>query len=601
LPLVCVVACCFVRLFRCCCRTVALSPSHPPFTPRAHRSPRCATHHKHRPSTALARPMALSVLFTLLALCSSQTTSPTTSSSPTPTPSCSASPGYFCSGGSALICPVGAYCAGGSALNVSCYPVTACTVIGLSAQPPCYWNVSTLAGNSSARFAEGFHSCFNQPYGVGVASDGSIVIGDAINNLVRSLSTSGFSSTVAGTGLPAHTNGIGTAAAFSYVSGVAIDGSGNVYLGDRNNNAIRKITAGGMVSTLGGSSAGFAEGVGASARFSWPIGVAATANGTVFVADFYNHRIRAISPVGQVSTLAGNGSGMLVNGVGTSACFSRPYGVAVDTFSTVYVADSSNHCIRMVASGGATATLAGTGTAGFLNGAGSAATFSSPVGIAVDRGLTVYVVERAYTVRSISGGWVKTIAGMSGSSGRVDGFGASSRFAFFASSITVDALGNLVASDATTIRQLSCVPCPASYYCISGAPALCPAGSYCPLNSVNPILCPKGTFSSAGTPNCALCPAGTFSAATGSTSCPQCIGGHFCPAGTSSWARFNCGRGSYCPGGSGAPTPCPYQVPPPGGWAHLQVQGPAFLVETAHCLNHCFWNFTSGDGVLSKC
>jgi hypothetical protein len=97
---------------------------------------------------------------------------------------------------------------------------------------------------------------------------------------------------------------------------------------------------------------------------------------------------------------------------------------------------------------------------------------------------------------------------------------------------------------------------------------VCPAGSFCPLGSQNASLCP---------------------------------GGHFCPAGTSSWANLNCGRGNYCPDGSSAPTPCPYQVPPSGGWGALQVQGPAFLVETAHCLNHCFWNFTSGDGMLSKC
>ena len=146
-----------------------------------------------------------------------------------------------------------------------------------------------------------------------------------------------------------------------------------------------------------------------------------------------------------------------------------------------------------------------------------------------------------------------------------------------------------------------CVPCPASFYCFSGLPVICPAGSYCPLSSINATLCPKGFYSNAGASTCTPCLSGTFAPATGSTSCQKCPGGHFCPAGTSSWAYLNCGRGNYCPDGSGAPTPCPYQVPPTGGWGALQVQGPAFLVETAHCLNHCFWNFTSGDGMLSKC
>jgi hypothetical protein len=148
-----------------------------------------------------------------------------------------------------------------------------------------------------------------------------------------------------------------------------------------------------------------------------------------------------------------------------------------------------------------------------------------------------------------------------------------------------------------------CTLCPKGFYSNSGDSncTLCPKGSYSNSGASNCTLCPKGSYSNTGAANCTLCSAGTFASKTGSTSCQQCPGGHYCPAGTSSWARLNCGRGNYCPDGSGAPTSCPYQVPPTGGWGDLQVQGPAFLVETAHCLNHCFWNFTSGDGMLSKC
>ena len=131
---------------------------------------------------------------------------------------------------------------------------------------------------------------------------------------------------------------------------------------------------------------------------------------------------------------------------------------------------------------------------------------------------------------------------------------------------------------------------PSGFLVLSSTPTLTES----PTQSATPSATPSFT------PSATNCPAGTFTA-TGSTSCRQCPGGHYCPPGTSSWAHFNCGRGNYCPYGSGAPTPCPYQVPPTGGWGALRVQGPAFLVETAHCLNHCFWNFTSGDGVLSKC
>jgi hypothetical protein len=141
--------------------------------------------------------------------------------------------------------------------------------------------------------------------------------------------------------------------------------------------------------------------------------------------------------------------------------------------------------------------------------------------------------------------------------------------------------------------------CPASYYCSSGTPVLCPAGSFCPLASIDAILCPAGSYSAAGASSCSPCTPGTFSSLPGTATCRSCPGGHYCPAGTSLWADFNCGRGSFCPDGSSAPLPCPSEVPPSGGWGALQVQGPAFLVETALCLGHCFWD-ASADA-LSKC
>ena len=198
-------------------------------------------------------------------------------------------------------------------------------------------------------------------------------------------------------------------------------------------------------------------------------------------------------------------------------------------------------------------------------------------------------------------GLVTTIAGSV--CGYANGFGTSAWFSGTGSVAVV--YGNIYIGDASYLRLLTCVPCPVSHYCFSGGPVICPSGSYCPMNSINPTPCPAGTYSAvtgaATDATCTPCAAGTFISATGSSSCQQCPGGHYCPAGTSTWARRNCGRGNYCPDGSGAPTPCPYHVPPTGGWGALKVQGPAFLFETARCLNHCFWNFTSGDGMLSKC
>lgn len=132
-----------------------------------------------------------------------------------------------------------------------------------------------------------------------------------------------------------------------------------------------------------------------------------------------------------------------------------------------------------------------------------------------------------------------------------------------------------------------------------------PPGSYCALFYGDSTPCAAGSFQNlSGALSCTLCPGGTYSEQSGAVSisaCQPCPGGHYCPSNTSSWARLNCGRGNFCPVASGAPTPCPFQVPPSGGWGALQVQGPAFLVETARCQNQCYWNATSGDGVLSRC
>ena len=132
-----------------------------------------------------------------------------------------------------------------------------------------------------------------------------------------------------------------------------------------------------------------------------------------------------------------------------------------------------------------------------------------------------------------------------------------------------------------------------SSYCLHTDSCIsCPVGYYCPINTMNATL------------NLTICPPGTYRAVAGGavlSDCRPCPGGHYCPSGTSSWARFNCGRGNYCPEGSGAPTSCPYQVPPSDGWGAVLAQGPAFLLETAQCLNHCFWNLTTGEGLLSKC
>ena len=236
--------------------------------------------------------------------------------------------------------------------------------------------------------------------------------------------------TLAGSGVTGFADGTGTAAQFNYPSGVAIDSSGTVYVADFFNNRIRKITPAGVVTTLAGSGvAGFADGNGTAAQFFYPTGVAVDSSGTVYVADSYNHRIRKITPAGVVTTLAGSGVAGFADGTGTAAQFYNPQGVVVDSSGTMYVADSGNHRIRKITSAGVVTTLAGSGVAGFADGTGAAAQISGPAGVAVDSSGTVYVADTGdHRIRKItSAGVVTTLAG-SGAASFADGTGAAAQF-----------------------------------------------------------------------------------------------------------------------------------------------------------------------------
>ena len=411
--------------------------------------------------------------------------------------------------------------------------------------------------------------------GVVANSSGFLFVSDCSGHRIRLISPDGLVSTLAGSGTPSFSDGVGTAASFNTPSGLAVWGN-NLYVCDYLNQRIRVVASNGSVTTMIGNGVlGSIDGLGTSATVFNPRDLAVNTSGYLFLANDGGNNIRIISTLtNAVTTFPASG-------------FSNPFGVDIDQNGVLYVGDRMNNRVASVNPGAVV----------------SIATGFSPYGVAYARNGILFVASPLqYRVIAIntSSLTLTTIAGVSGSSGMLNGYGTAAKF-LAPATVTVDNIGVVYVGDGTAVRQLTCVPCPASYYCFSGAPVLCPGGSSCPLSSINSTLCPIGTYSNAGASKCTLCPNGTYTSATGSTSCQQCPGGHYCPAGTSSWTQLNCGRGNYCPDGSGAPTPCPFQVPPAGGWGALQVQGPAFLVETAYCLNHCFWNFTSGDGVLSKC
>jgi hypothetical protein len=146
------------------------------------------------------------------------------------------------------------------------------------------------------------------------------------------------------------------------------------------------------VTTLAGSGTGaFADGSGAMAGFYWPTGIAADGNGNAFVADTFNNRIRKIAPDGVVTTLAGSGTAGYADGTGVSARFNGPTNIAVDGNGNIYVTDYYNNRIRKIDQGGIVTTLAGSGSNGFADGIGVTARFNNPRGLAVDESGNIYV------------------------------------------------------------------------------------------------------------------------------------------------------------------------------------------------------------------
>jgi sugar lactone lactonase YvrE len=182
-----------------------------------------------------------------------------------------------------------------------------------------------------------------------------------------------------------------------YAYGVAVDTIGeaaNVYVSNFGTYQIGHITPSGDMIPLAGNGIGSTNGPGYAAKFDGPAGIAFDIVGNIYVADKYNNVIRKISSSGVVTTFAGDGSVGSDNGVGTTAAsFTNPTGVAVDKAGNVYVADQGNNLIRKISPAGAVSWLAGTGQIGSANGPGYAASFNHPSGVAVDDSGNVYVAD----------------------------------------------------------------------------------------------------------------------------------------------------------------------------------------------------------------
>ncbi len=327
--------------------------------------------------------------------------------------------------------------------------------------------VTTLAGTAGQAGgldAQGSAARFSNPFGLAVNSNGDVLVADTYNNAIRKVTSSGAVTTLAGLTRTGSADGAGSVARFNNPLGAATDASGNVYVVDYGNDTIRKITSAGVVSTLAGTAgvAGSADGTGAAASFTGPGGLATDSAGNIYVAETENNLIRKITPTGVVTTLAGapgtsnDGSD---DGTGAAASFKGPGAPVVDSAGNVYVTDGGNNTIRKITPAGEVTTFAGTaGSQGSADGTGASASFNAPSGLAIDGSGNLYVTDSGnHTIRKITPeGVVTTLAGTAGLSGTNDGTGVEARFNS-PQGVVSDSAGNLYVADTEnqTIRKIT--------------------------------------------------------------------------------------------------------------------------------------------------
>jgi NHL repeat len=294
--------------------------------------------------------------------------------------------------------------------------------------------VTTVAGDGKAGFVNGQDTLaeFNGPTGIAIDARRNLYVGDNGNFAIRKISPSGIVSTFVGTGGSGFQDGPQATAKIGGPEGIAFDLNWNLYVAD-DANLIQEIMPDGYTTALAGRGGtglvneGYLDGLTFNAEFDNPASVAIGQDGTVYVADSRNARIRKIY-AGVVSTVAGNGINGLLDGPAASAEFYYPTGIAIDKEGTLFVTDLYNYCVREIKSGNVK-TLAGTKKMGFVNGAGNVAEFNYLHGIAVDSAGNVYVADgyNACIRKITADGIVSTLVG-SGKSGHLDGPGNIAQF-----------------------------------------------------------------------------------------------------------------------------------------------------------------------------
>ena len=406
--------------------------------------------------------------------------------------------------------------AGTAALSVIFTPSDTTSYSAVAATVPLQVNgdgpiIQTVAGNGTAGFAgDGGPATSSEvfgPNGIAFDSAGNLYIADSYNGRIRKISAStGLISTVAGNGTAGYSGDGGPALSAAIgARGIAVDGSGNIYMADSGDNVVRKVTAStGIITTVAGNgTTGFAGdgGSATSAQLNGPFAVAVDSAGNLYIADGGNNRIRKVTSSGTISTVAGNGTGGFAGdgGAATTAELYDPVGVALDSAGNLYIADQYNDRIRKVTTTGIISTVAGGGITGYMGDGGPATSTSIQwtTGVLVDAVGNIYFSDKnGGRVRKVTAatGLVSTIAGNGTLGYNGDDIVATSAELTYPEGIALDAAGNLYFADNgnNRVRELNLSGIPKIIW---PTPAAISYGTPLSTMQLNATASVQGTFS----------------------------------------------------------------------------------------------------------